>query len=297
MAICIAAPTGNIGSRVVQLLIQAGVRPTIIARNPDRLDSAVRETSDVRQGNLMDTDFVLQATRDADALFWLIPTNYVSHDPLGEMIQMGEVAAKAIHENGIKRTVFLSSAGAERRGKKDPIGTLGQVEDILNATGGNILCLRPGYFYTNLLMDVEPLQQGVLPTMIPLDVPMPWNDPRDIGDIVAARLLHTDWTGQTVQKINGPRHLTYAEVASIISEVTGHAVQAIRVTGEETRSALLVTGMSPAAADAMVQMSVGLEDIASDEYAPTFVSTTPSPLEGWCYANLRPVLRSPESAK
>ena len=75
MRIVVTTPTGNIGSRVVQLLLQAGVRPTLLARDPARLDPAVLERADIVRTDLADSDAVVQATRGADALFWLAPFN------------------------------------------------------------------------------------------------------------------------------------------------------------------------------------------------------------------------------
>src|ERR1700728_4884237 len=71
--IVVTTPTGHVGSRVVQLLLQAGVRPTLLARPPARLDPAVIERADVVQADQADAGAVVRATRDADALFWLAP--------------------------------------------------------------------------------------------------------------------------------------------------------------------------------------------------------------------------------
>ncbi len=289
MKIVVTTPTGHIGSRVVQLLIQAGVRPTIIARDPARLAPEVREASDVRQGDLTDLDFVLQTTEGADALFWLIPTNYASADPVGDIVRVGQNAAEAIQKNNIARTVFLSSAGADRRGG-DFISALGRVEDLLNATNASVTHLRPGFFFTNLFMGLEELKQGLFFTTVPLDIPMPWNDPRDVGEIAAARLLATDWTGQSVQEIQGPQHLTFGEVSAIVTEATGHKVETVRISDDELRQALLRAGLGAPSAEAYVEMMGGLTEGQGDWRPRTFVTTTPTTLGAWSYANLRPAL-------
>ncbi len=71
--IVVTTPAGQVGSRVVQLLLQAGVRPTFLARHPARLDPRVIERADVVQADQAEADAVVQATRDADALFWVAP--------------------------------------------------------------------------------------------------------------------------------------------------------------------------------------------------------------------------------
>ncbi|MGV3617443.1 MAG: NAD(P)H-binding protein [Fimbriimonas sp.] len=287
MNIVVTTPTGHIGSRIVDLLIQAGVRPTLIVRDPARLAPKVRAASDVRTGNLADRDFVLEATQGADALFWLIPTDYTSEDPKGDMLNLAHNAAAAIEKNGIGRVVFLSSMGAERP-DAGFISALGQAEGILNETGANITHLRPGYFFTNLFMSLDELKQGVFPTTVPLDFKAPWIDPRDIGDVAAARLLSTAWTGQSILPIQGPADLSFAEVAAIVTESTGHPVNAILATDEETRQALLGAGMPAAVAEGFVEMASGISK--GMERHPELAATGPTPLAAWVYAHLRPAL-------
>jgi hypothetical protein len=116
MKIVVTTPAGHVGSRVVQVLLQAGVRPALLARQPARLDPRVVERADVVQADQADADAVVRATRDAGALFWVAPdTAGPDADPVAWYAQLGANAARAVTENGIARTVFLSSVGAEMR--------------------------------------------------------------------------------------------------------------------------------------------------------------------------------------
>lgn len=65
MKIVVTTPTGQVGSRVVRLLLQAGVRPTLLLRDPARLDAPTRERVDVCRGDQGDADAVVRATRGA----------------------------------------------------------------------------------------------------------------------------------------------------------------------------------------------------------------------------------------
>lgn len=289
MSIVVTTPTGHIGSRVTQLLVHAGVRPTLLVRDPAKLPDEVRAASDIRQGDLTDSKFVSEATAGAEALFWLIPTEYSSEDPMNDILRLGEYAAEAIQKNNIERTVFQSSGGAE-----DPnfsfITQLGKVEQMLNATGKHVTHLRPGNFYTNLLMNLEELRQGVLTTTVPLDIPVGWNDPRDIGDIAAARLLSKEWTGQHVHTIHGPEDLTFANIAAILSEATGRPIQATLISDEESLNGMLAAGFPKAGAQGLVDMARGMREGAGAEYMATSDIVTPTTLGAWAYANLRPAL-------
>jgi nucleoside-diphosphate-sugar epimerase len=66
MRIVVTTPTGNIGSRVVQVLLQAGARPTLLARHPARLDPRVLERADVVRTDLADSDAVVRAAGFGD---------------------------------------------------------------------------------------------------------------------------------------------------------------------------------------------------------------------------------------
>ena len=67
MKIAVTGPTGHIGSRLVQHLLDAGADLTLLVRNPDKLSTAVRNRVRVQQGTLEDQDFVRRAVQGADA--------------------------------------------------------------------------------------------------------------------------------------------------------------------------------------------------------------------------------------
>lgn len=291
MKVVVAAPTGRVGSRVVRLLIQAGVRPTLLARRPARLDPATREHADVVEADLADAAAVVRATRDAAALFWLEPQAAdPDADPVAWYSMLGANAARAVTENGIGRTVFLSSIGAEMRSGAGEIDGLARAEEQLDATGAAVLHLRCGYFFTNLLGELDSIRAGVLRLPMPLDFAQPWVDPRDIGDIAAARLLSAGWSGRQVQAVHGPEDLTFSQVAGIISEATGRQVRAETISQETLRDALRSAGLG----DKQVEGFAGMAAVTSEDFVAedkrSIVTTTPTTLAAWAHACLRPAL-------
>jgi uncharacterized protein YbjT (DUF2867 family) len=171
MTIAVTGATGNVGSRVVQLLLQAGVRPTVLVRDPAKLSDEVRALVDVAPGDLRDAAYVIDATRGAEALLWIVPEPFTAADPVAEMTRVGANGAAAIAANGIRRTVLISSVGAERRYGAGLIDGLARTEELL--AGGNVLTLRCGYYFTNLLGMLDELRAGTLTTTRPADAPMP----------------------------------------------------------------------------------------------------------------------------
>jgi uncharacterized protein YbjT (DUF2867 family) len=289
--VVVTTPTGNVGSRVVRLLIQAGVRPTLLARHPARLDPATRECADVVEADLADAAAVAAATRNADALFWVNPpTTDPDADPVAWYAGLGANGARAVTENGIGRTVFLSSIGAELRTGAGEIDGLARTEEALDATGATVLHLRCGYFFTNL--DLESLRAGVLKAPMTLNYAQPWVDPRDIGDIAAARLLSAGWSGRQVQAVHGPEDLTLAQVADIISEATGQRIRAETIPAAEWRSSLRSAGFGPLQVEGIAGMSAVTRDDFVPEDRRSIVTTTPTTLAAWAHARLRPALAS-----
>ena len=288
-------PTGHVGSQVVRLLCQAGVRPLALLRDPGRLDPEVRDRVDVAVGDLRDAAYVAEATRGVDAILWVHPDDWSLPDPQADAERTGRGLAAAMRDNRIGRVVFQSSVGAELRQGAGFLDGLGRIEEVLDEareeTGAALLHLRCAYFMTNLLMDLDGLRAGQLTTIRPLDEPMPWADPYDIATVAAARLLSTDWSGRQVQAVHGPADLTWPEAAAASSAATGTTIEANRISADEQRSALREIGMGEVAVEGIIGMSVGKEDGFTPEQPRSLETTTPSTLVGWAAANLRPALR------
>ncbi len=295
MKVVVTTPAGHVGSRVVQLLIQAGVRPTLLTRHPDRLDPATAARADVVQADLADAATVVRVTRDADALFWVSPAAQdPDADPVAWYARLGANAARAVTENQIARTVFLSSIGAEMRSGAGEIDGLARAEEQFDATGASVLHLRCGYFFTNL--DLDSIRAGVLRAPMAVDYALSWVDPRDIGEVAAVRLLSTGWSGRQVQAVHGPEDLTLAQAARIISDATGYPVHAETISQEALRELLRAEGLGDRQVEGMAGMSAVLRDdfIAEDER--TIVTTTPTTLAAWAHAYLRPALAAEPTA-
>jgi uncharacterized protein YbjT (DUF2867 family) len=292
--IVVTTPAGHVGSRAARVLIQAGVRPTLLARHPARLDRALSEQADVVEADLSDADAVVRATRDADALLWVAPrTADPSADPVAWNARLGANAVRAVTENRIGRTVFLSSIGAEMRSGAGEIDGLARTEELLDATGATVLHLRCGYFFTNLLGELDSMREGVLKAPMAVDYAQPWVDPRDIGEIAAARLISAVWSGRHVQAVHGPEDLTLSRVAEIISEVTGYRVRAETISKDTLRSLLRSAGLG----DKQVEGIAGMSAVTRKEFIAedrrSILTTTPTTLAAWAYAHLRPALVSP----
>ena len=284
--IAVTTPTGNVGRHVTAMLIRAGVRPRVLVRDSSKLEQP--DLVDAVEVDLTDKDAVAAATEGSDALYWVSPASFMSPDPLAAYAAYAEVAAHAIERNGIGRTVFQSSVGAELREGAGEIDGLAATEVALEAVAPNITHLRCGFFFVNLLFQGEDIERGTLPVILPTDAKMPWVDPRDIAEVATGRLLNPDWSGRHVQAVHGPEDLSWDDAAAIVAAAVGHDVKAERIPDEAMREGLTQAGMNEQQIAAMMGMSTGLRDGFTPEQPRDATTTTPTTLTAWAADHIRP---------
>lgn len=280
MRIAVTTPNGNVGSHLTRMLVRAGARPLLLTRHPDRIADELRPYVDIAIADSQDAAAVVAATRGVDALYWVDPS-VMSDDPLADYDRATDALVRAVEANGIRRVVFQSSVGAEKRHGAGEIDGLAATELALDALDIDVTHLRCGYFFSNLLLDQEALEAGRLQTVLPLEARMPWVAPRDIAEVAALTLLNRDWTGRRVRAVHGPADLSWAEVAEILTRELGREVVVERIEDDDMRQGLLSAGMPPAMADAVLGMSTGLRDDFTPEQERSVVTTTPTTLRSW----------------
>lgn len=294
MHIAVTTPTGNVGRHVVAMLLRAGIRPRVLARNPDRLPAHIRAAVDVVVVDQFDSDAVVAATVGVDALFWVDPTTG-GQDPLGDYQLATAAVSRAVSDNRIGRVVIQSSVGAELRRGVGEIDGLAATKVAIDRTAADVTHLRCGFFFTNLQLQLDAIRAGTLPVIIPVDQPMAWVAPRDIAEVAVTRLLSTHWSGRCVRAVHGSADLTWTQAADTISVATGRKVRVEQISGDAMRDLLRQAGMTESLVEAVVGMSTGLRDGFTPEQPRTFASTTSTTLASWAYETLRPQLSSNRS--
>jgi len=289
MKIVVTTPTGNIGSKIVKNLVRAGVRPTVIVRDPAKISAAYHPFIDIVEGDLLDGKSVLTATKGADALFWLSPPQYGEANPVGHYRKLGQVAVEAIQNEGIARVVHLSSVGAEHLSGIGLISGLGHNEVALNTTSAAVRHLRPGFFFENFLMQLDALKNGQYYVNLPLNHPTAFVATTDIAAHATEWLLQADWTGKSIRFVTGQKPLTTREAVAAVSVGLGREITPVEIPDAAVREVLISQGGHPDFADGYVEMMSGLRSLPIElEYSPaTYAPTT---LAEWAYSHLRPLL-------
>jgi uncharacterized protein YbjT (DUF2867 family) len=262
MKIAVTTPTGHIGSKLANILLDRKSDVTLIARHPEKVKDLASRGAKVIAGEHSDPAVVEQAVRGVDALFWLTPpAEMTSHDPLGLARRMAEAGASVIRNHPDLHVVHLSSAGAFLPSGTGPIVGHYETEKKFRAAGKNIVSLRPNEFMENVFFSLPTIiGQDSIYTSLPGSVKAPLNATQDIAE-VAAEFLLKPIDGHHVIDIVGPQEISLDEWARIAGQAIGKQIRMVTVPGDKLKAAMSQNGMSPEMAALMVEMEEAIPKI------------------------------------
>ena len=261
MRITVTTPTGHIGSKLANILLEHKSDVTLIARHPEKVKFLAARGAKVIAGEHSDPAILDQAVRGADALFWLTPADMTSHDPLGTARRMAEAAAGVIRKHPDLHVVQLSSAGAFLPSGTGPIVGHYEAEEKFRAAGKNIVSLRPNEFMENVFFSLPTIiTQDSIYSSLPGSVKAPLIATHDIAE-VAAEFLLKPIDGHHVVDIVGPQEISLDEFARIAGDAIGKQIRVVTVPGDKLKAAMAQSGMSPEMAALLVEMEEAYPEI------------------------------------
>ncbi|HEY9262228.1 NAD(P)H-binding protein [Chitinophaga sp.] len=222
MKITITGSLGNISHPLTQLLTAKGHQVTVVSHNPERAAAILQLNAIPAIGSIEDTDFLLQAFANADAVYTMIPPNYQTADLRGYIKSVGERYADAIARTGVRYVVNLSSIGAHIPDGPGPTSANYYVEQQLNALKDvSVLHLRPGMFYNNFFGSIDMIRhQHMIGNNFDATAPIVMSHPHDIAAAAAAALDTLSFSGKSVQYIASDEK-NGAEVATLLGQAIG----------------------------------------------------------------------------
>lgn len=265
--------TGNIGKQVATVLLSAGHHVRVPVRNvesPAALELKNAGASlmasgfvagDEKMGTLsINQDFLTQALTGVEGVYALIPPNLTSTKPDEETNAFLEVLKSAVLASKVPRIVILSSVGAQTVGHIGALEELRRFEAVFAPLAGphlEVVILRPGYFFTNLLLTLPgALADGVLVGGYSNTLPLPFISTDDIADEAAERLLakKDEKKHLHIIELSGPAEYTHDDAAKFISTLVGKEIVYAQIPSEELSGAFQALGASPAMGDFYVGM-------------------------------------------
>jgi len=293
MSIVINTPGGNIGRALTEKLLAAGEQVVIISRNPSKVSDLVERGARIVEGSIDDEGVLEKALKGAESLFWLTPpVARPDYDDWSRSVARS--AAKVAKANGVGRVVIVSSLGAHTGPGTGPVSVMRDIENGFKELIPNVASLRAGFFMENLLLSVSSIAQtGSIFMPAPADKTFPFVATRDIANTAASYLLARGWTGHVTIGVHGPKDLSYAQAAEVLSKALGKKVNYVQVSVEQAKQSMLGMGMPGFLATIFAEMYQAIVDGRMDPAEPrTPESTTPTTLFEFAREVLAPAVQA-----
>jgi uncharacterized protein YbjT (DUF2867 family) len=262
MKFVVTGAAGHVSKPLTELLLEKEHDVTVVSRNPKNLEGLVRLGAKAAIGDMGDVLFLTETFRGADGLYLMLPPMWDSDDQKKQSIQYAQNFSTAIRATGVKNVVFLSSYGAHRLHDAGAISGCGLAEGVLNKLDAvNVLNLRVGYFYSNLLLSLDLVKtSGHMGNMFAIpDGTFTVVDTDDIALVAAEALDTLSFKGHSYVYVISDLTGT-DEIASLIGKEIG--VPDLRWTkfaAADTKRVLLSFGFAEGAANDYVEMFATLD--------------------------------------
>jgi len=281
----ICGATGNIGSRIAEMLLAAGEPVRVVGRERVRLGPLAAKGAEPWPGDIGDSAFLEKAFTGARGAFILIPPRYDATDFREYQNGIGASLVAALAKARVPRIVALSSIGAHLTDGTGPILGLHDLETRMGTLKeAEVVCLRPAYFMENHLWSVPLIRnQGINGSPIRADVPIPMIATEDIADATARLFVDGIFHGHAVRYLLGPRDLTMTEATRILGEAIGKpGLKYVQFPEEDASKAMAEAGMSGSVVEAMLEMQRAFNaGIVRPTRERSVESTTPTTLESF----------------
>jgi len=214
--ILLTGATGNIGKEVVRFYYELN--------SPYQLIAGVRDIDKARKkfaGN-PELEFVLfdfeepatfqNALQNIDLVFLLRPPQISNVDRYFKPL------IDSMVKSCIRQIIFISVQGAE----KSSFIPHNQIEKLIVSSNINAIFLRPGYFMQNLITTLLPDIQKYSKIIVPAgNAKFNWIDIENIAEIAVILFGKFEQYQGTPLEITGDENKNFAEIARLISEVSG----------------------------------------------------------------------------
>ncbi|MFK4084802.1 NAD(P)H-binding protein [Kribbella sp. NPDC020789] len=293
--IVITTPTGDIGSQLLNLLLEDREPLRVIVRDPGKLPAAVRDRVEVVAGSHGDPEVVGKAFAGADAVFWIAPPD--GHAPSLEAAYSGftRPAAAAFAQYGVSHVVGVSALGRSTAvaGQAGLVTASLAMDDLIASTGVAYRALANPSFMDNVLRQVTSIRDhGVFTDTIDPDRKAPVAATRDIAAVAAGLLRDRSWTGTDEVPVLGPEDLSANDLARIMSEVLDRPVRYERESLDALAARLKSFGLGDAFVGGMVDMMRAKDEGLDAGVRRTEQAASPTTFRQWCELVLKPAVLS-----
>jgi uncharacterized protein YbjT (DUF2867 family) len=243
MKYLITGATGDVGSKVVEHLLQHGDRPRVFVRDAEKARSLFGERVDIFVGDLEDAAALKAALEGVDEIF------LVNTGP--EIPARDEAAAKAAKAAGVGHLVKLSSMDVEQGLAIGAWHERG--EAAIRASGILFTFVQPTGFMSNLLAWAKSIKAEGIVRSSTGDGKRAFIHSDDIAAVATKALTTREYDGKSLP-ITGPEALSFAEVTARIGSAIQKQLTFQPISDEEARQRYSAISGSSAETEAHVSL-------------------------------------------
>ncbi|MGI5145742.1 NAD(P)H-binding protein [Plantactinospora sp. CA-294935] len=237
--IVITGGTGRLGFQIVDRLLdrvsadQVGVSVRDTARAGDLAARGVR----VRRGDFTEPDSLADAFEGATQAL-IVSTNQSGAAAVAQHV----AAIDAARNSGAERILYTSHQGAAEDSLFAPMPDHAATERYLSKTDTPSTALRNG-FYASTLRHLlgRALETGEL--VAPADGPVSWTAHADLAEAAATILADEGRFDGPTPPLTAPDALDLADVAGILTELTGRTIRRVVADDDEWTAAMIGHGV------------------------------------------------------
>ncbi|MGJ0120309.1 NAD(P)H-binding protein [Williamsia sp. MIQD14] len=214
----VTGATGQLGSLSIEALLERGVAAgdiVAVVRNAAKAASLAERGVDVRVADYSDREALTAAFTGVDRLLFVSGSEVGSRLPQHTAVVEAAVAAK------VALVAYTSILNAESSGlqlAKEHVAT----EKVLADSGLDHILLRNGWYSENYTASLQPTIDGGVLYGSAGDGKVAPATRADYAAASAAALIVGE---PKVFELAGSEHLTYADIAAVVAEVSGKAVR------------------------------------------------------------------------
>ena len=243
MAYLITGATGDVGSKVVNHLLQRGDRPRVFVRDAEKARVRFGDLVEIFVGELADPASLTAALEGVDEFF------LVNSGP--EIPARDAAAAKAARAAGVRHLVKLSSMDVQHGLAIGAWHERG--EAAARASGVAFTFVQPTGFMSNLLAWARAIKGEGIVRSSTGDGKRAFIHAEDIAAVATKALTTGDYDGQSLP-ITGPVALSFAEVTEKIGFAIGRKLSYVSISDEEARQRYSAVSGSLAETEAHVAL-------------------------------------------
>lgn len=244
--ILVTGASGNVGSRLVRRLVEAGAPTRALVRRPEAAAELEGLGVEVVVGTFDDADALRRAARGVERVYLVSPPG------VDGMVAEQVAVVEAARAEGVRHVVKQSSIGADLATDASIVAAHRRIEEAIEGSDMSWTHLRPHWFMQNELGQAGSIAaDGVFYAPDVTEISM-----IDVADIAAAaaHVLTSDGHEGQAYVLTGPEALSYADVADVYSRVLGREVRWQEVSLDDARDSMRQAGLPD-------ELAVGFADI------------------------------------